>query len=456
MGGPGGPGGPAGPGGGGVRGWDDTSTDPIPTGPAGASGSPGVTPADGRVSLPGTTGASRHATCVPVVCGGGTLAPVGVADSYTTPIGTVLQVGLEQGVLANDSDPDTPRSALVAVLDDPPASGTVELSSTGSFRYEPDAGYRGRDAFTYRVTDGENDSEETTVSLVVDTAPVVVSELLPSGRVEVPLEVEAPGVLANDSDADDDALSAVLVSQPSHGTVSLAQDGSLTYTPDAGWAGGEDSFTYRVSDGLLASGLGTAHLRIVGPPVARPDAYRSTAGARLVVPAVRGVLANDTAPGGGAMTAALATQPARGTVTMGSTGGFTYTPRAGFAGFDSFTYRSSVAGEHSAPARVVLTIQKAGSTTTASAALLRRRGRVVGVRVSGRVSSAVDPTGYVRITRGSRLLASPRLDGANRFAVTIPVGTNGVSRGRNVLVVSFPGTTAILRSQRTLRVTVPR
>ena len=57
------------------------------------------------------------------------------------------------------------------------------------------------------------------------------------------LMVEAPGVLANDSDADGDSLLAVLVTGPSDGMLMLNPDGSFTYTPNAGFIG-TDTFTY--------------------------------------------------------------------------------------------------------------------------------------------------------------------------------------------------------------------
>ena len=55
-------------------------------------------------------------------------------------------------------------------------------------------------------------------------------------------------VLANDSDADGDAVSLVDFTQPSLGTVSENSDGTLTFTPDAD-ANGSDSFTYTITDG---------------------------------------------------------------------------------------------------------------------------------------------------------------------------------------------------------------
>ena len=56
-------------------------------------------------------------------------------------------------------------------------------------------------------------------------------------------------VLANDSDADGDALSIKSMTQPKHGTVSKV-DGKLKYTPDNGFSG-TDTFNYTVTDGEL-------------------------------------------------------------------------------------------------------------------------------------------------------------------------------------------------------------
>jgi hypothetical protein len=62
------------------------------------------------------------------------------------------------------------------------------------------------------------------------------------------------GVLANDDDPDNDALTAVLGTGPSHAlTFDLNADGSFTYVPAPDF-NGEDSFTYHASDGTLSSG----------------------------------------------------------------------------------------------------------------------------------------------------------------------------------------------------------
>ena len=73
------------------------------------------------------------------------------------------------------------------------------------------------------------------------------------------LNVAMPGVLANDIDAD--ALTAAKVSGPAHGTLDLSDNGSFTYTPNAGYAG-EDSFTYKANDGTVDSNIATVTITV--------------------------------------------------------------------------------------------------------------------------------------------------------------------------------------------------
>ena len=89
-----------------------------------------------------------------------------------------------------------------------------------------------------------------TVTITVtatNDAPAAVADAHTTAEDTV-LTVPAPGVLGNDSDPDGDPLTAVLVTGPSHGTLTLNANGSFSYTPAADFTG-SDSFTYRASDG---------------------------------------------------------------------------------------------------------------------------------------------------------------------------------------------------------------
>jgi VCBS repeat-containing protein len=88
---------------------------------------------------------------------------------------------------------------------------------------------------------------------------------------DVPLTVEAPGVLANDTDQDGDPLHAELVGAAQHGTVTVAESGGFTYSPDTGFSG-EDTFTYRAADGSSVSPETIVTIDVV--PVADPPQTR--------------------------------------------------------------------------------------------------------------------------------------------------------------------------------------
>src|SRR4029450_4493428 len=85
----------------------------------------------------------------------------------------------------------------------------------------------------------------------VNDAPVAAGDAFSTAEDTV-LTVPAPGVLGNDADPDGDPLTAVLVSGPGHGSLTLNANGSFSYTPAADFAG-SDSFSYRASDGTLTS-----------------------------------------------------------------------------------------------------------------------------------------------------------------------------------------------------------
>jgi VCBS repeat-containing protein len=76
------------------------------------------------------------------------------------------------------------------------------------------------------------------------------------------LTAAAPGLLANCFDADDDSLTAALVTGPAHGTLTLNANGSFTYTPATGYYG-TDSFTYKANDGRADSNVATVSLAVL-------------------------------------------------------------------------------------------------------------------------------------------------------------------------------------------------
>ncbi len=104
-------------------------------------------------------------------------------------------------------------------------------------------------------------------------------------------------MLANDTDPNPGAtLTAILVSNPSHGTLALNGDGSFTYTPAAGYAG-TDSFTYEANNGLANSNVATVTLNPDYPPQAQDDAYTLPANSTFTAGAGGTFLTMDSQPG---------------------------------------------------------------------------------------------------------------------------------------------------------------
>src|SRR2546427_767336 len=179
------------------------------------------------------------------------------------------------GVLSSYSDVD--GDTLSAVLVSQPAHGSLTLNSDGSFSYVPAANYNGSDSFTYKANDGQANSGIATVNITitaVNDAPVALNDSYTTAE-DTTLNVAALGALANHSDVHGYTLSAVLVSQPTHGSLTLNSNGSFSYVPAANY-NGTDSFTYKANDGQADSGIATVTITITGvndAPVAVNDSY---------------------------------------------------------------------------------------------------------------------------------------------------------------------------------------
>ena len=96
-----------------------------------------------------------------------------------------------------------------------------------------------------------------------NTAPVAVNDTYSTAK-NTTLSVAAPGVLANDTDADGNTLTAAVVATVTHGTLTLNANGGFTYTPTTGYTG-PDSFTYRANDGTVNSNTATVNLTVTAP-----------------------------------------------------------------------------------------------------------------------------------------------------------------------------------------------
>ncbi len=137
------------------------------------------------------------------------------------------------------------------------------------------------------------------------------------------------------NDIDDDALDVTRVIQPLFGSASLEPDGSVTYTPKAGFQG-FDTFYYVAEDPDGAVTLGVAGVRVIYvnfAPIAEDD-FASAALDEVRID----VLANDMDPEDDMLSIESFTQPEFGTVISNHDGTLSYVPRLSFTRWDEFTY----------------------------------------------------------------------------------------------------------------------
>ncbi|WP_193213919.1 Ig-like domain-containing protein [Luteolibacter marinus] len=139
-----------------------------------------------------------------------------------------------------------------------PSNGTISGTSP-NFVYTPNAGFKGKDRFSFRALDGTTKSKPAWIDVSVvnpnNRAPVAQAMNL-SGPVKKPVVFGASG-----SDADGDPLTFRVVSGPSSGVLKLNKKGVFRYKP-TGLFEGADSFTYVANDGVLDSAPVTVTLTI--------------------------------------------------------------------------------------------------------------------------------------------------------------------------------------------------
>lgn len=176
----------------------------------------------------------------------------------------------------SDADHDPVDTLTYSIVDFPDHGSLQSLSSLNPVvpadhivTYIPVANYNGPDSFTFKIYDGHVYSNIATVSITVtpvNDAPTADNDSYNALK-GVSLNIAAPGVLGNDEDIDEDALTAVIAVNASHGIVTLNSDGSFTYVPDATFTG-TDTFQYTASDGAASSAPATVTLTVNASNVA--------------------------------------------------------------------------------------------------------------------------------------------------------------------------------------------
>ncbi|MFM9975884.1 MAG: tandem-95 repeat protein, partial [Beijerinckiaceae bacterium] len=277
----------------------------------------------------GTASSTVNLTVNPVNDAPTAVSPAIVTNEDTAFIGSVT---------AADIDGD----ALSYATNTAPAHGTLVVRADGTYTYTPTLNYNGADSFSITVSDGNGGQVVVTIPVTVtavNDAPTVVNDSVTTAE-DTPIIFDPR---LNDSDIEGDALTIthadgqlLVTGTPvpvSGGTITRGADGRLTFTPTGGYSG-TSSITYTATDGNGGSTTGTVSLIVTlvndAPVASSPPVSVSEDSS------VNGIVtASDI--DGDALTYAVNTAPANGTLVVRPDGTYTYTPNANYNGADSFS-----------------------------------------------------------------------------------------------------------------------
>ncbi|MRT93188.1 tandem-95 repeat protein [Ancylomarina sp. 16SWW S1-10-2] len=266
--------------------------------------------------------------------------------------------------LANDSDVDgtLDLTSLKIVAGQAPAHGTVSINpTTGEITYTPNADYHGNDEFIYQICDDDGDCATAVVYIEV----VEVNDHMNAVDDTNTTEEDSPvttQVLLNDTDIEGtvDPTSLSIYSSPSHGTVVVNTDGTITYTPESGF-NGVDTYEYQVCDDGGFCDIATVSITVSSidddVPVALDDTYITPEDVAIFMDILANDsdLDNDLDP----TTVSIITDPLHGVVTVNPvTGQLYYIPNPNYHGTDEILYQVCDELGHCTTAKVSIIVNE--------------------------------------------------------------------------------------------------
>ncbi len=155
--------------------------------------------------------------------------------------------------------------------------GTLTISDSGNFTYTPNSDYNGEDSFSYKVSDGSDESETQIVTITIlssNNEPTANSVTINTNE-DTPYTFTTDNFSSGFSDTDGDTLVKIQLTElPSNGTLQLEGESvvisdeitrsnlsNLTYTPNENY-NGSDSFKGYGYDGETYSNEATMNISI--------------------------------------------------------------------------------------------------------------------------------------------------------------------------------------------------
>jgi len=155
-------------------------------------------------------------------------------------VNSTTQVNQSVNITLRGSDADS--DPLTYSVSTQPSNGSVSISNNVA-TYTPNTDYTGSDQFAYTVSDGTDTSSPANVSITVNAATVANRAPTANAQNATVAYNQSQAITLTATDADGDALTYSISTQPSNGTVSLS-GAVATYTPNTNYSG-SDSFQWQ-------------------------------------------------------------------------------------------------------------------------------------------------------------------------------------------------------------------
>ena len=270
-------------------------------------------------------------------------------NTNTAPIANEANYQADEDsiLVFNLSAADANGDALTYEILTQPSRGTITQLGA-EVEYTPESNNNGLETFTFRVNDGEEDSNQATITieiLPINDAPIV-SDIERTLEINTEITVSLTG-----SDPESTPLTFTVEKEPDSGSYTLT-DAQLVYTPDSGFTG-TDTFEYMANDGEKESIAGVVTLTVFDSniaPVALSKEVTTLEENALPI----ALEASDE--NGDTLSFAIVSEPAHGMLSFEETT-VTYTPNTNYSGEDSFQYVANDGKTDSAEAivRIVVT-----------------------------------------------------------------------------------------------------
>jgi len=238
-----------------------------------------------------------------------------------------------QSIIVNEDGQTTITLEGVDIDNDTLSVTVTKMPDHGSFInniYTPQANYYGTDSIKYRVSDGELESEEATITITINP----INDIPVANNINTSTnEDNSKDINLSIVDIDNSTFTYTVINNPTHGTLTGTAP-NLIYTPDTNYFG-TDTFTYKANDGIDDSNIATVTITIGADndaPTATPLTVPTNEDTAMLV------TLSGSDPEGSTLSYQIISQPTYGILT-GTAPNLTYTPETNYYGTDTFEYR---------------------------------------------------------------------------------------------------------------------